>query len=595
MSFSEKKARISAALEQRFFKYIPKKAANWPEEQHRLDRLSRSLAAYTIVALTDVGDEVGANALMDGGNDNGIDAIYYDKISLKLIIVQSKFKGKDQGEAPNQADVLKTISGTKKVLAKDIGNFNKAFQDKFDEIEMAIDTIGVSIHVVIACLGDELGPHALEDLEKAKLEISGLTWELFSCSAICRALDDEQNIESVSVELSLENCQTILQPRKAIYGQVKAKALAALVQAHGKNLFQKNIRQYLGSVAVNTSIEKTVRSNPADFFYLNNGVTALATAITPAPTGKKFRFDGFSIVNGAQTAGSIAGHNNISDDALVMITVIQADPNNDDMGLRITKARNYQNAVRGIDFAGLDAEQERIRKELASIGIIYHYRPSAEARIRNSDSITIEEAALALACMTFPLYSSTEIAGHQPKRDNGIDYVVAAKKEIGRIWEVEGSFYKKLFTGNLSGIRLARFVNIFRFLDEILSASERSSSDYASKMFYRHGRYFIIAAIAHHFPDIFQKTDPRLSENAPDGTEGDKAKLSRMLDEISAATLVLSVRIGGPGYLSVFRNTGTTQELANALLAYLPAKNLLPSQANANIAALSAAPLPVGP
>lgn len=578
MPFQEQKARISSAMEQRFFPHI--------QGQDRVNRLSRSLAAYTVAALAGIPDDVAANTVVDGVNDGGIDAIYYDKKSAKLLIVQSKFGG---DVAPDQADTLKTLNGVQRLRNKDITDFNEAFQNKFDEIEEALDTPGVVIHVVLSCLGEQLGDHATQDLNNA----TGISWELFTRAKLCAALDAEQNIDPISVTLSLENCLRVTTPRNAVYGQVKAKALAELVQTHDKKLFQKNIRHYLGSVAVNTLIGETVRRNPADFFYLNNGITALATNITPAPNGKTFQLDGFSIVNGAQTAGSIAGHDTISDDALVMITIIEVNPTNDDMGLRITKARNYQNSVRGIDFAGLDAQQERLRKELASIGITYHYRPSAEARNRKADSITIEEAALALACTAFPLYSAQEVAAQQPKQDNGVDYIVAAKKEIGRIWEVEGSFYKKLFTSHLSGIRLCRVIHIVRFLDEIFSASERSPGSYDRKMFFRHGRYFITAAIAHQFPDMIQKAEARLSESGLNGAEGDKAKLSRIVNEIAELVFAASKPLNAEtGYLSIFRNVGKCQELANSVLVRLPAKNTLPSQAVVNQDNSTTVPLP---
>ena len=49
----------------------------------------------------------------------------------------------------------------------------------------------------------------------------------------------------------------------------------------------------------------------------------------------------------------------------------------DDLGVKITRARNHQNEVRGVHFAALNPNQERLRQELAVVGIKYHYRPSA--------------------------------------------------------------------------------------------------------------------------------------------------------------------------------------------------------------------------
>ena len=588
----EKEARIKTALKQRFFPYVPRVnrtgSESWTEEKHDNNRLSRSLAAFTIVGMAGIDDDIGAGTLVDAPDDFGIDSIYFDRANSRLLVVQAKFK--IGGSAPNQGDVLKTINGLRKLINKDLAGFNSEFQDKFDEIEEALDTPGVTILLLLSCLGENLGPHAIHDLDTLKADLNRLNdrmnWDFCSLSKLCQFLDDEQTIASVSVKITLSNNAFVTVPRKAVYGQIKASDLADLVQQYGTKIFQKNIRHYLGSVAVNTSIQETIQRKPMDFFYLNNGITALASRILPSGNGLTFQLDGFSIVNGAQTAGSIAVSSisgEISPEAMVMMTVIDIGQNNEDIGIRITKARNYQNVVRGIDFAGLDAHQERLRKELKSIGITYHYRPSAEAKAFKSDSIKIEEAALALACTSYPFYSSTDVAQQQARgqrKENGVEYVAVAKKEIGRIWETEGDYYSKLFADTLSGVRLCRIVNIFRFLDQVFASSETAESGkYDRKMFFRHGRYFIIAVVAHHCPEQMRKAEPQISED-------DIILLSQMANELSELTFSNAVYLRvDRGFLSIFKNMGTCQELANSVLARLPAKGMLPSQATTPTAA----------
>ena len=46
--------------------------------------LSRSLAAYAVHHLAGCEPEEAAASLVDGGNDNGIDAIYFDESEAKL-------------------------------------------------------------------------------------------------------------------------------------------------------------------------------------------------------------------------------------------------------------------------------------------------------------------------------------------------------------------------------------------------------------------------------------------------------------------------------------------------------------------------------
>ena len=45
------------------------------------------------------------------------------------------------------------------------------------------------------------------------------------------------------------------------------------------NIFNDNIRGYLGANKVNKSMLKTIDENPEDFFIFNNGITAVTTEI----------------------------------------------------------------------------------------------------------------------------------------------------------------------------------------------------------------------------------------------------------------------------------------------------------------------------
>jgi hypothetical protein len=327
-------------------------------------------------------------------------------------------------------------------------------------------------------------------------------------------------------------------------------------------------------VGVNTAIEETVRRRPGDFFYLNNGLTAVAETITPAagtPERCVFGLTNVSIVNGAQTAGAIATAamaGAISPDAKVLVTIIEIGNGTDDIGLRITKSRNYQNTVRGVDFAALDPTQERLRQELALVGITYHYRPSAESRARRDDAFALEEAALALACLSHSIVSSAEIHAIRSRGQrvqNAVDFVVAAKKEVGRLWDQSGQLYSSLFPASLSGVRMYRLVRLFRFIDQILAASESSETGYYRRMFFRHGRYFVMAFVAHRAAEVVTRAELQLSP-------ADQLTISRRTNEIAEMIYAASVPLQGlKGYLAIFRNLTDAQPLADTVLAQLAA------------------------
>jgi hypothetical protein len=287
-----------------------------------------------------------------------------------------------------------------------------------------------------------------------------------------------------------------------------------------------------------------------------------------------------SIVNGAQTAGSISTASlagRISPDARLLITIIEIGSGGDEFSITITRARNHQTEVRGVYFAALDPTQERLRQELAAVGIKYHYRPSAEASLRRDDAFTIEEAAVALACLSFRIaHSRTRPRAGQ----NAIDFVVTAKREIGRLWEQDGAIYGHIFPATLSGLRACRLVRIYRLVDRILAATEQAETGYSRRMFFRHGRFFIMAFLALRLADVIGR--PQLVISADD-----ERLISQQTNELGELIFAQSEPLQGiRGYLSIFRNLTDSQPLADAVLDRLAEQDAAARTAAAN-------PLPI--
>lgn len=587
-SREEKIAQIEAALRNRFFPLVSKveKAGRegWDEGQHDRDRLSRSLAAYALAKLAVLDDATAANSVTDGSDDGGIDAIYFSPTKNQLVIVQAKYK--PSGTAPAQDENLKTINGIRALQARRFNEFSETFRNRSDELELALDTPGVKICLALVFLGAIVGQHVTNDLDALKGEINRISermnWEPAGLDVVHGWLLEEQVLTPVEIDVTLENWHCTPSPKMTIYGQVTVADLAELVGVHGAALFQRNIRHYLGSIGVNAAISKTALRNPQDFFYLNNGLTAVAEDIQQAGGNYDrcvFHLKNVSIVNGAQTAGAVTSASfsgAISRDAKVLITIIKIGVD-DDLGLKITKARNHQTAVRGVDFAALDPNQERIRRELATSGITYHYRPSEAARVRTESSLTLEDSALALACMSFPLLTTAEIRQksiHNRPSHNAVEFVVTAKKSVARLWEQEGGYYKKLFKPTTSGLSIFRQVQIFRFIDRILHGSEWSENSYFRRMFFRHGRYFIMAFVAQVAADIVKRPELHIS------TE-DQVELSRLTNELSELIYSTTEPLQSvKGYLAIFRNLTDSQPLADNVLARMNAGNSTANSAN---------------
>ena len=291
-------------------------------------------------------------------------------------------------------------------------------------------------------------------------------YEDYGPKEIVRDLLGEQAVKVVDDFVTLYNCVKITDPRLTYCGQAKLIDLTALFSKHGNTLLEQNIRYYLGHNAsdVNRAILNTLRDRPDQFFYLNNGITAVAHDIHPKSNkragGKKFKAMGLSIINGAQTLASATHFVAANPDAditraRVLLTLIRV-PAEDMFGKDVTKARNHQNPVALANFAALDPVQERLRREVAFHKIEYHYRPESRKTNASPNVISIEDASVALA-----LFAASP------------DFPVIIKREPSRLLDVDGSEYKKLFNEHLSGKKLVIATKLYRKALEFIQGSEK--------------------------------------------------------------------------------------------------------------------------
>src|ERR1019366_9978712 len=75
--------------------------------------------------------------------------------------------------------------------------------------------------------------------------------------------------------------------RPCFFGRISGAQLATLFTEHKSRLFGLNIRNYIGDNATNKTIRKTALESADDFFFFNNGISALATRITPDAKDKR--------------------------------------------------------------------------------------------------------------------------------------------------------------------------------------------------------------------------------------------------------------------------------------------------------------------
>ncbi len=100
-----------------------------PPKERESHFLTRALAAYAIYIAARVEVPEAAASVTDGGDDNGIDAVYYDEREKRLFIVQSKWIQSGKGE-PDNGEVKKFVAGVRDLLNQAFDRFNAKIAEK---------------------------------------------------------------------------------------------------------------------------------------------------------------------------------------------------------------------------------------------------------------------------------------------------------------------------------------------------------------------------------------------------------------------------------------------------------------------------------
>ena len=560
--------QLEAEVERLFYNSIDMSDYEGKRAQQRKDAFnSRALAAYSLYTLADISSEEAAQSIVDGFEDNGIDAVFFQRKQNTLWLVQAKWR-KD-GQKPPEAKELRSFKdgvfdlldyGSPKIQDR----FNYKFEYKEEEIQEALNSPGLTIKIVIAYTASKLtknGRGVLEDLIEGLndgQEIASI--EDFNLDNAFKAVFERHNQENIDIQFELSNWGRVDEPYQAFYGQIDAITIGKWWIQYKNRLFSKNIREFIGGSSVNESILNTLRSEPEIFWYLNNGITVLRDQIHKVGAKKDRKRSGFvadnvSIVNGAQTIGcigelyqdAIPEEREELENAEVSIRFISLSNCEDNFDLRVTRATNTQNSVESRDFIALDAQQERLGREFRTCGKRYSYKRTAEAIIKDDKNYELEEATVALACA-----------------QNNVDLVIAAKQDLSRLWsEPSKPPYTKLFNSRVNATQLSRQIETKRKFEELIREHQGNKDKRIREAFLKHGNLFILHTIFKKSPqDIFSPDKSELEFNKFKDTD-----IPKYVSQIIDAAEIHLEKNHEPGKLwNLFRSAKRCRELREHLL-----------------------------
>lgn len=437
-----------------------------PEDQ-RAHFLSRAVAATCIKFLANVEARVAADSVTDGYHDGGIDALHIDPASDTMFFVQSSYSV--QGKSTIDVDTTaKFTDGVCDILAGRFERFNDKFARRKHEILPALYRPGKIRIVTVHSSAQPISQQAQQKIQDLVDQLNGAgdptaKAEYFTEDTLYEKVFSDLGNVNIDLGIHLQEWGLVQKPLEGYYGRVHVSVIAEWWHEHGNRLCSRNIRHLLPSSEVNSVLQHTLTAEAEHFWYFNNGITIVCDSIEVSRTGRPgrelgyFKCKGASIVNGAQTVGTIgntipdpkAAENSLQ--SWVQVRIISLKGAAAGFEKKIARATNFQNAVRGRDFAAMDPVQQRLATEFALDRRTYAYK-SGDPEPQGEQGCSIVEAAQALAC-------------DRPT----VGLVVDVKREIGAIWaDIDGPPYKELFNDSLTSQRVWRSVRVMRTVDAAL-------------------------------------------------------------------------------------------------------------------------------
>lgn len=465
--------RVSKRLSELYLQFIDLKDVKGKDKDNHFN--TRALAGVALNMKCGLSEEQAAFHITDGYHDLGIDAIYLDETQKTLFLVQSKWRNDGYGSIDRE-EMDTFVGGIKRLIDFDTQGANKKIIAKKPEIEKALTGIEYKIEAVFIHTGnDKIDGYIMRPMNELLAMTNDdagdiLHFSQISFKDVYRFLADSGFAEDIAInDVVLTNWGKIEKPYLSYYGVVSAMAVGEWYNTYGNKLFAQNIRFYKGRTDVNDGIRKVLISEPDNFVYYNNGMKLLCKKIirkaknsTTKETGI-FNLEGVSLINGAQTAGSIGAiymeEPSKLEKAYVIIQMIDMSNMDDGVSKQITKLSNTQNRIENKDFASQDPVQEKIKRDLAYSHIDYLYKTGDEITDVKTQ-VSFEEAIVGLACLW-----------------NDVSYATIAKSQVGNLSDdITKAPYKALFNPRTNAFHLVNAVKIIREVEKVLQEKKRMCS-----------------------------------------------------------------------------------------------------------------------
>jgi hypothetical protein len=372
-----------------------------------------------------------AGSLTGNPKDKGVDAILIDDRAKVAFVVQGKYREKVNLGREHRAEVMSfaglahDLYGSEEDYRALLRDSDPRVHERLTEVRDRIRKRNYSLKLYYVTTGRCSEP-LVEQAERACRSAGGPTSiEIYDGNKVLHVLGDYLDGVAPPVpamDLPLEvghgvasECLRRHDSRNGITAWIfsmNAASVADMYEMAGIRLFARNVRGYLGDAKdVNKGISSTIKNEPSNFWYYNNGITIVCDHAQRISVGGKdvMRVHNPQIINGQQTTRTLHLAAEANSPASVIVRAIEilrddkeSEERFDTLVSRIVAATNWQNAISASDLMANDRRQVELERELRKFGYAYLRKRQAKSEAprffgQHYTMVTKEELAQAVA------------------------------------------------------------------------------------------------------------------------------------------------------------------------------------------------------
>ncbi|MEI4264210.1 AIPR family protein [Roseovarius sp. D0-M9] len=464
------------------------------------DELGKS-KALTVVAVSEIMEidiDEAVDAITDGGNDRGVDALYIDDRDAKndIHVFQAKCVNdfeKSKNNFPGD-EIDKLISFVTDLTNHDAEALESANDLLKAKILDALEVLKESNATITVHFIGNTAPLIDSELKRIRTVFSrykAIEFRMHDLDTLSDFFLEKRAPELVR-EITAIDTNFFDRTDQNLRGVVCSVAAMDIVDAIRSEedpdqveagIFDQNVRVYLKRRnRINRRIiESALSDDNHMFWYQNNGITMTCDKVDLGPSRRspKIKLTNVQIVNGGQTSNCLfeaaKEQKEKVEDVILLVRIIETS--SEDVKMSIAETTNSQTPINVRDLRSNDRQQRQLEEAFADLGYYYERKSGQHAdkdSSRRVDALSSGQAYLAY----------------------GIGLPETAKKDRGRVF---GDLYDTVFAEDLTANKLLTSFKLIRLVNdqkkEVRKKIREGANLEAGKMSLIDGSFHVLFAI----------------------------------------------------------------------------------------------------